>query len=51
MNHIVLMHLLDAFGNLVEGVPAEIFRVSLKAFHTYFSHATLIHELEDDVHV
>ena len=44
------MHLLDAFGDLVESVAAEVFRVVLEVLHAYFSHATLIHQLEDDEH-
>ena len=44
------MHLLDAFGDLVESVAAEVFREVLGALNAYFSHATLIHQLEDDEH-
>ena len=44
------MHLLDAFGDLVESVATEVFREVLVAPHTYFSHAALIHQFKDDEH-
>ena len=49
MKHVILVHLLEAEGDLVECEAAEIFRILTKACPAYFIHGALIHEIEDDV--
>ena len=48
MEHILIVHGLKSFCNLVQGVSAEVFRVVFVILNADVGHGSMLHELEDN---
>ena len=49
MKHVIVMHLLQALEDLVQAVPAELFRVLAVILRHNFRHRSQLHVLEHDI--